>query len=657
MQITDLARALNDRSTTGYRRTAAAHLHALTLITTYLSELPALLAQDNDPRIAALAARYTEQISRQLLRNQLHAAHRAEATAAHALPSLVLDALADPDLDLAVFENVSALDEAEAVDGRDGPGTQGVAADASDVLDNQHAQEGPDGCPGTSILTGPCTLTPGRPTYRDTTSFLSSWLHLDYFTAQARIQDAHRLIALPTTTTEVPGVPLFGRLAEQFASGVDPHAVLTAARRLEKITHSDPTTGAGVLDSPFAATTGSTTDVDSAADDPAALEEHTAWLLEEPDPRTRDDQLKKFFTHTTAVRTVSDPHASTGLFRRGTKNGVTTYVFKADGEDSEYLESALGQIDHQRTDAHAAAVQGAKSSSAHAYQTTGGGSGEHPDFLTDEEAETARDDDLGLPEPTVAQSRLAGLLNLLRAQSTPNGLGPIPATVPESGPAAEVDVEHDSDCDIYTDSDGSAGGTGSAEGTIATGGGTQKPQGLFRPTVIVHIPFSEMLRLADRHGLDLAQAETAGAGAVPRVGGITAHGLAIDPGTLRRMLCEANIIPMVLGGASEVLDVGRSQRYFPPAMKRAILARDRGCIVPGCTVPAELCEVDHVDPWENGGPTSMANAATLSKGHHMDKHAGLFEIVVKDGVPWVRLPKHIDPEQRLRRNTIHLKPR
>ncbi|WP_418907666.1 hypothetical protein [Glutamicibacter endophyticus] len=551
MQITDLARSLNDEATANLdpQQRAARHLHALKQITDYLHELPRLLAQNADPRVAALAALQIEQLEHEVVRNQIHAAHRVEVTAAHALPVATLDHL------------------------------KSASATAPAADDSPKAKE-PD---LERMLDGPCALVPGRPTYQNATSFLAAWLRIEFFGAKARVEDAHRLIARPASA-ELPEQPRFIRLAEQFTSTPDPHGVLAAARRLEKVADDNES---------------------------ADLEEQTATLLGEEDPRTRADGLSKFFRRATDIQKATDPLVGTGLFRKGTKNGITTYVFKAAGEDSELLESLIANVDHPKTQAHASAVDSAKASVG---PTGKAGQDElpHPDFLTDEEAASACAVDLSAPEPTVAQRRLAGLTNALRSQIT-----------------------------------------GNSAGIAATGSG--KPKGLFRPTVIVHMPLREMLALADRHGLELPEAS--GAGRLPTVGGITAHGLAIDPGTLRRMLCEANIIPMVLGGSSEILDVGRSQRYFPTAMKRAILARDRGCIVPGCTVPPEHCEVDHIQEWVNGGPTSVLNGASIHPGHHTDRHAGLFEIVVKDGLPWVRYPKHVDPEQRLWRNTINFEPK
>ena len=60
----------------------------------------------------------------------------------------------------------------------------------------------------------------------------------------------------------------------------------------------------------------------------------------------------------------------------------------------------------------------------------------------------------------------------------------------------------------------------------------------------------------------------------------------LTPATVRRLACEADIIPAVLGTDSEVLDLGRTRRLVPPALRLAAWLRDAGCTWPGCTVPA-----------------------------------------------------------------------
>lgn len=73
----------------------------------------------------------------------------------------------------------------------------------------------------------------------------------------------------------------------------------------------------------------------------------------------------------------------------------------------------------------------------------------------------------------------------------------------------------------------------------------------------------------------------------------------------RRLACDATVIPAVLGTTGEPLDVGRATRTIPPAIRRALVLRDKGCIHPGCPRPAAWCDAHHVRHWIAGGPTAL----------------------------------------------------
>ncbi|WP_344111036.1 HNH endonuclease signature motif containing protein [Nocardioides humi] len=93
----------------------------------------------------------------------------------------------------------------------------------------------------------------------------------------------------------------------------------------------------------------------------------------------------------------------------------------------------------------------------------------------------------------------------------------------------------------------------------------------------------------------------------------------------RRVACQASIIPVVLGGDAEILDVGRAQRLFTRAQRRALRLRDRRCRAEGCTVPATWTEAHHLRPWSEGGPTDLANAINLCAHHHHRIHDRSYE--------------------------------
>jgi hypothetical protein len=124
----------------------------------------------------------------------------------------------------------------------------------------------------------------------------------------------------------------------------------------------------------------------------------------------------------------------------------------------------------------------------------------------------------------------------------------------------------------------------------------------------------------------------------------------ISAGTARRLACSANIIPIVLGGESEVLDVGRANRLFTRGQRLALAARDRGCTWPGCEAPPGWCEAAHsVRSWLAGGKTSLDNAALLCPYHHHRLDNDGWEFEVRGGVPWFIPPPSVDPSRTPRR--------
>lgn len=95
----------------------------------------------------------------------------------------------------------------------------------------------------------------------------------------------------------------------------------------------------------------------------------------------------------------------------------------------------------------------------------------------------------------------------------------------------------------------------------------------------------------------------------------------LTAGEVRRLACTASIIPAVLGGKSEVLDLGRSSRLFKPAQRKAMIIRDRECRAEGCTIPAVWCEAHHWGtPWAKGGLTDLKDGVLLCSWHHHRAH-------------------------------------
>lgn len=105
-----------------------------------------------------------------------------------------------------------------------------------------------------------------------------------------------------------------------------------------------------------------------------------------------------------------------------------------------------------------------------------------------------------------------------------------------------------------------------------------------------------------------------------RVLGSTSDGELLAPDTMRKLACDADLIPAVLASPSQVLDLGRTTRLFSPAQVKGLWLRDGGCTFPGCTIPAHWCQAHHLRHWIDDGPTSLANAGLLCARHHTVVH-------------------------------------
>jgi len=144
--------------------------------------------------------------------------------------------------------------------------------------------------------------------------------------------------------------------------------------------------------------------------------------------------------------------------------------------------------------------------------------------------------------------------------------------------------------------------------------------------------------------LDTLRAGLTGAGAT--TGGADA-GTLLAPETVRRLACDASLIPVVLGGEGEILDYGRSVRLFTPAQTKRLWLRDRGCTFPRCTMPPQWADAHHLIHWADGGATDVDQAALLCDRHHHVVHAQRYAgRLVHDGgssrVDWDLTPGSYD---------------
>jgi hypothetical protein len=102
----------------------------------------------------------------------------------------------------------------------------------------------------------------------------------------------------------------------------------------------------------------------------------------------------------------------------------------------------------------------------------------------------------------------------------------------------------------------------------------------------------------------------------------TLNGSELTVETIRRLACEAEIIPLVLDGKSVPLDVGKSKRLATAYQRRALAAVHETCAIDGCSVKFSHCEPHHIEYWENGGATDFNNLVPLCSRHHHAAHEG-----------------------------------
>jgi hypothetical protein len=112
--------------------------------------------------------------------------------------------------------------------------------------------------------------------------------------------------------------------------------------------------------------------------------------------------------------------------------------------------------------------------------------------------------------------------------------------------------------------------------------------------------------------------------------------------TIRQLQCDGDTITTLFGHHGEVLQHGKTRRLATRRQRRALAARDGGCVIPGCTVPPSRCQAHHVTPWvsENylPGRTDLNNLALLCPFHHSTIHTSAWQLVMIHGRPHVTPP-------------------
>ncbi|TFD51324.1 HNH endonuclease [Cryobacterium sp. Hh11] len=149
------------------------------------------------------------------------------------------------------------------------------------------------------------------------------------------------------------------------------------------------------------------------------------------------------------------------------------------------------------------------------------------------------------------------------------------------------------------------------------------------PTVLVHIHIDDLL--AGR-----------GAGWIDGIDG------PLSVKQVDELVCAGGYQPALFGHQGQVLHLGTTNRFFTNSQRRALAARDGGCVIPGCTVPPHLTQAHHVIPWSKGGLTDIDNAVLICNAGHASIETSGWDIDMRHGRPWVRGPLIFDPTQTWR---------
>ncbi|MGW3785083.1 DUF222 domain-containing protein [Micromonospora chokoriensis] len=239
--------------------------------------------------------------------------------------------------------------------------------------------------------------------------------------------------------------------------------------------------------------------------------------------------------------------------------------------------------------------------------------------LAAEDARATRDRHLTISEQTDGRLRLTGILDAETAGLLRAAIDPLSAPTGPDDTRCPGQRRHDALTDVCR---------------LALRTGDLPDSGSDPAQIVVTTGYDALTRQLSAGALDI--------------------GLKLTPDTVRRLACDATILPAVLGGTGQVLDVGRQRRLVTGALRRALVLRDGGCAFPGCDRPPRWCAAHHIHHWADGGPTNLTNAVLLCGHHHRHIHHSEWTVRLGDnGRPEFVPPAWLDPDQVPRRNHYH----
>ncbi|HCJ54881.1 MULTISPECIES: HNH endonuclease signature motif containing protein [Glutamicibacter] len=452
------------------------------------------------------------------------------------------------------------------------------------------------------------TIT-GRTDFRNTRSMMHDWLDIPRGTASDRLILADCLLGGVDDSGQ-PTAPWLPELAAEYNDPtIDPRLVMAASTKLHSA-RKDLGEGA-------------------AANAKKAKLERESVAFMHAEPKSARKHISAMVAEVKAgQRPLKALLESIGIFKKGLRQGLIEYVLRVLPSQAAYIEAFFASIDNPAT--VAGNREGLKDAEA---QFTGEQVNEWddgasmPDWAQSEAEHEESADDSQHPDTSDAEA----------TQSSSQ------ETTAEDSSEAEADEqpEHRTASASWEDLKPERRrlvGLMTLLMSDRTGSPPHRKLALATPQVSIILNYEKMLAQAK----DFA---------------VTSSGIQLSAGEARAALCNSGIYPVVLNGKSLPLDLGRTQRLYSKAQRRAIRAAYRGCSYPGCSMPAERCEIDHLDAWEKGGRTDIKSAGLSCLIHHTGRHCGLFHAVKIPGSrPMVLLSPELDPEQKLRINTYFMTP-
>ena len=128
-------------------------------------------------------------------------------------------------------------------------------------------------------------------------------------------------------------------------------------------------------------------------------------------------------------------------------------------------------------------------------------------------------------------------------------------------------------------------------------------------------------------------------------------------GVAHQTACAGGIQRVLFDERGQIVSIGTSARIFTAIQRRAIILRDRECLIPGCHTPATWCEIHHVREWAGGGPTHTSNGVALCWHHHRTLDTSGWQIRMNHGTPEIRGPHWWDPSGDWHRPRTRLRAR